>query len=273
MTQGGRRYSRKKRHTAKHVQTIPELRRAFEHIEQFGYEVCKQSMKDAIPAFQSEWKKTFYREIDKSAAEAYLDHLKTQKKHRRGTRKLKGGGATPLAGAPLDYTTRPGIYLTPGGINQNSYALVPKYVQSGFGVSIPEIAQSQDPVPGQTHYVTRTPAGMGSNAWPGAFGPVKGGKRRSKKQKGGEMNWGAKLSDAFSTSTVQQAMLRPFSSSNPTSIAFDAQSAWRGLPLPQSPDPTQTKLPYQMSQGGVKPMPDFNISPIRVNLMNDVQSA
>lgn len=259
--QGGKR---RKSHTAKHVQTIPELRRAFEHIEAFGMKICKTPMKEAVPEFQKEWKKTFYRELDDSAAEAYLHHLKTKPYHsqKRKTKKLRGGA--PLAGAPLDYTTRPGVYIQPAGLNQNSYALVPKYVDSGFWNPMP--AQQLDPVPGQTHYVTATPAGLGSNAWPGAFG-VKGGARRStKKLRGG---W-APLSQAFSLTSIQQGMMRPFPADVPPTLGQDMQTSWSGQQLGQSPDPTQTKLNYQMAPNA-KSVSNLAVSPINVKLMNDIQ--
>jgi hypothetical protein len=264
MTNGGKRHSRKKSHTAKHVQTIPELRRAFEYIESVGEKVCKQPMSEAVPEFQKEWKRTFYRELDSNAAEAYLHHLKSRTKptHKRKTKKLRGGA--PLAGAPLDYTTRPGVYIQPGGLNENSYALVPKYVDSGFWNPMP--SQQLDPVPGQTRYATATPAGLGSNAWPGAFG-VKGGARRSaKKLRGG---W-APISQAFSLSSLNQAMTRPFPSDVPPTLGQDLQTAIRGQQLGQSPDPTQTKLDYQMSSHA-KPVSNLAVSPINVKLMNDIQ--
>lgn len=253
MAKGGRRHTHKKRHTADHVQTIPELRRAFEYIESVGHKLCHTSMKEAIPEFQEEWKKTFHRELDRKSAEAYLIFLKSKKKSsRRKTRRYRGGMG-PLAGAPLDYTTRPGIYLQPAGVNQNSYALVPKYVDSGFWN--PEQAHQYDPVPGQTHYVTRTPAGMGTNTWPSAFG-TKGGSR--KKQRGG-------------LASLDQAFMRPFPATVPPSVGQDADSAVRGQQLGQSPDPTQTRLNYLMAPTA-QPVPSLNVSPIRVNLMNDIRS-
>jgi len=139
----------RKRHLRKSVKhheealTIPELRRAFEHIEEYAM----AHMSD-VKGLQEEWKKVFYKDLDKESALAYLEHVKTlpkKAKALRKTRSTKGGAA--LAGAPLEYMTRPGIYLTQGGIDENSYAQVPKYVASGFWN--PEMGISYDPVPGQ----------------------------------------------------------------------------------------------------------------------------
>jgi hypothetical protein len=264
------RHTRKKHHTG-HVQTIPELRRAFEHIEEVGQRLCHLPTAKAVAEFQKEWKKTFYRDLSKQAAEAYLDHVKKEhhtpsKKHK--TRRLRGGAA--LGGAPLDYVTRPGIDLVQGGVNQNSYALTPKYVDGGFWN--PEPARSYDPVPGQTHYVTHVPAGMGTNQFPQAFG-MKGGSKKGKSKKanrklrGGALTFGQALSGA----SLDQAFMRPFAMSNPASPLQDATSMFRGQQVGQSPDPTQTRLNYMMAPGGSS-VPDLSVSPIKVDLKTDINA-
>lgn len=263
------RHTRKRKHT-EHVQTIPELRRAFEHIEQVGQRLCHLPEGKAIAEFQKEWKKTFYRDLSKQAAEAYLDHVKKEQKQtqKQKTRKLRGGSS--LEGAPLDYTTRPGINLIQGGINENSYAQVPKYVDSGFWN--PEPSMPYDPVPGQTHYVTHVPAGMGTNQFPQAFG-MKGGNKKQLKSKsrrklrGGALTFGQAIAGA----SIDQAFMRPFAMSNPSSPLQDATSLWRGQQLPQSPDPTQTRLNYQMAPNS-RPAPDLTVSPITINLKNDINA-
>lgn len=91
--------------------TIPELKRAFDKIEAKVQSIRSLSMPEQIKQFQSTWKDVFGRDIEKSAAEAYLK-VKMSEKTRKMTRKAKKtmkGGAAPLAGAPLDYQTRPGI--------------------------------------------------------------------------------------------------------------------------------------------------------------------
>jgi hypothetical protein len=263
------RHTRKRQHT-EHVQTIPELRRAFEHIEQVGQRLCHLPEGKAVAEFQKEWRKTFYRDLSKQAAEAYLNHVKKEVKishPKRKTRRLRGGAA--IEGAPLDYTLRPGINLVDGGVNQNSYALTPKYVDSGFWN--PEPAISYDPVPGQTRYVTHVPAGMGTNAFPKAFGMKGGSKKKSKKAnrklRGGALSFGQALSGA----TIDQAFMRPFGMNSPSNPLQDFTSIWRGQSAGQSPDPTQTRLNYQMSSVAQRP-PDLAVSPITVNLNRDISS-
>lgn len=254
---GGKRHTQRKHHTVKNVKTVPELRRSFEYIESIGYNLCNKPHKESVSKFQAEWKKTFYRDLDSHAAEAYLNHLKSQKRRKsKKTRKMYGGSA------PLDYTTRPGIYLTPGGIDRNSYPLTPKFVDSGFWN--PEPAQQYDPVAGQTRYPTATPMGMGSNAWPAAFGmPFKGGSgsRKKRKLRGGM----ASLEQAFSQGSMAQGLMRPFPGNVPPSVGNDIQTAWNGQQLGQSPDPTQTRLNYQMAPNA-RPIAPLSISPINIAL-------
>jgi hypothetical protein len=265
------RHTRKRKHT-EHVQTIPELRRAFEHIEEVGQRLCRLPQGKAVAEFQKEWRKTFYRDLSKQAAEAYLDHVKKEQhaspQTKRKTRKLRGG-ASALGGAPLDYTLRPGINLVDGGVNENSYAVTPAYVDKGFWN--PEPAISYDPVPGQTRYVTHVPAGMGSNAFPQAFG-MKGGKNKSKKanrklRRGGALTF----SQAIAGASLDQAFMRPFAMSNPSSPPQDLTSFARGQQLGQSPDPTQTRLNYMMAPNA-RPAPDLSVSPINVDLKTDINA-
>jgi len=229
------------------VLTIPELRRAFNYIEDYGQTLVKKPTAQAVASFQDEWQKVFKKEIDHKAAAAYIAHLKDlvqhapkhAPKHTRKHRKHRGGAAA-LDGAPLMHTDRAGVYISPG-VNQGSYALVPAYVDKGFWN--PEQAHQYDPVPYQTSYPTRVPFGMGSN------------------QVGGM----APLDQAFSLSAVNQAMFRPVPSSVPPSLGQDATTAWNGQPLGASPDPTQTRLSYQMApNAGPRSIP--TAEPIKVQL-------
>jgi hypothetical protein len=223
---------------------IPELRSAFEQIEQWVLDQ-KETGPALVKAFQKEWEELFRKPVDRDSAEAYIEHVKGEARHYKKQKKQKGG-AVPLAGAPLDYTTRAGLYVIPG-VNQHSYPQVPNYVDSGFWN--PEIAQQYDPVPGQTIYPTRTPLGMGSNL-------VGGGsrkKRGKKTQKGGSL-WSSTMD------SVHQLMFRPISTTTPPpSAAMDAQNAMRGQTLGQSPDVTQTRHTYQMSP---RPVPVVGAVPI-----------
>jgi len=256
-----KQHKRQTRDTAEDVFTVPELRRAFEHIDEFARNLVHspKSMDAKIAEFCEEWKRTFYREIKHDSAKVYLETLKeempTKKKHGK-TRRLRGG-AVPLEGAPLDYTTRPGVYIQPAGLNQFSYAQVPAYVDKGFWN--PEQAHQYDPVPGQTRYVTQTPPGMGSNRVTG------GGKRKSARRlRGGS----APLGQAF-IDTLSQVASRIVPASIPPSPINDAVTAFRGQQLGQSPDPSQTRLAYQMAPGA-HPVANLAVSPINVNLKRDI---
>jgi hypothetical protein len=251
MTGGGKRQSRKK-HTAvtEHVQSIPELRRAFDHIEKVGMGLCHKPMKDAVAAFQQEWKKTFFKELNSKSAEAYLEHLKKIGKKGRKTRKLRGGMA------PIDYTTRPGLYVDSAQVPPDSYAKTTPYIQSGFWN--PERSTTLDPIYGQTTFPEATPRGMGTNAYPAAFGVMKGGsKKKTRKLRGG-------------MSALSQAFMRPIPpNAGIPSVFKDGQDAFFGQKLGASPDPSDPSFTYQMSPALSKGPIDISVTPIPVN-MNDV---
>lgn len=241
----------RKAHTKKHkeeVLTIPELRRAFEHIEMFVIGNLNAPRKEAVEALQKEWKLTFYKDLSRADAEAYVDHVQTMHKiaekvaKRVGTRKRQAGGG-PLAGAPLDYMTRPGLYITPG-VNQGSYALVPAYVDKGFWN--PEPGHSYDPVPGQTRYPTLTPAGMGSNLVTDIGKQAGGASRRRRRT----LRGGATFLDAASTA-AKQLLMRPIPSSAPPSFLQDIQSAAYAQPLGASPEASQPAYKFQMGTASV----------------------
>jgi len=203
--------------------TIPELRRAFEHIESFVEIHCHKPKDTLIKEFRQEWVRTFKKEVDAVSAKAYVEHILDQVKHKKPHERRHAGGAMPLTGAPVSYNdTRPGVYIS-AGVNEGSYAQVPAYVQSGFWN--PEQSHSYDPVPGQTAYVTRTPAGMGENT-------VKfGGGGKKKKQQGGDL-----VSDMGTA--ITQALFRLPASVPPANPLIDAQSAWNGRAMSSSPDAT-----------------------------------
>ena len=244
------------------IMTIPELRRAFEHIETFMDENQHTKKEDLVRALQKEWKGVFKKSLDHDSAEAYVEYKRAHKKQ-------TGGAAAPLAGAPLDYTVRPGLYITPG-VNQGSYAQVPAYVDKGFWN--PEPGQSYDPVAGQTVYPTRTPLGMGSNLVGGSkkSRKTKGKQRRLRTRKQQKQRGGTFMSSAMDA--IQQMSFRPFSyGTPPPSAANDAQSGMRGQPLGQSPDPTQTVLPYRMMNGATPPGGSISVSTAPINLKQDIR--
>jgi len=223
-----------KKAAAKHIMTIPEIRRAFEHVETFVEIHASMPKQELVAAFQKEWRLTFKKEVDEEGALAYVEHAlaelpKKHPKHRR-----HHGGAVPLAGAPiLGNETRPGLYISPG-VNQGSYAQVPAYVDKGFWN--PEQARDYDPVPGQTHYVTRTPMGLGSNQAGGSNNKKTRKQKKMQQQTGGDLG-----------SDLRQMIFNPFASSPPpTSPLKDVGSYLNATPLPPSRDASQRHPNYQL---------------------------
>jgi len=102
-------------HTDKGLQSIPELKRNFDRLNQEVSEILRSGEKGParVKRFQQVWRKIFGRPVDKLAAEAYLE-VKQRSRHRTAESRKQKGGMAPLSGAPLDYQTRPGIDGTHG---------------------------------------------------------------------------------------------------------------------------------------------------------------
>lgn len=136
------------------VYSIPELRRSFEHIERFVDDKIhkKESAEKITRDLRKEWEQVFMKELDKKSAEAFIGDRMKHTSRRRGTRKQGGGVA--IAGAPIDYTTRQGIYLAPESIpdkaghlplsdgTSSNFGSYISYVDKGFQVGIPEPEQN-----------------------------------------------------------------------------------------------------------------------------------
>ncbi len=152
-------HTRKKRHgkQSKQIMSIPELRKSLEYIQMFADQHVKsgkQSVSELAKIFAEEWKKVFGKSLDQRTAESYIKHIRSVGgKKKATTRRKMRGGASPIAGAPLDYLTRPGLDLPYGNFL--------KYVDSGFWY--PEPSERFDP-PQQAEL---PPAGMGSNRMSG----------------------------------------------------------------------------------------------------------
>jgi hypothetical protein len=161
-----------------------------------------------IQEFQAAWKSVFSRDVSPKAVEAYLavkhaERSSGSKKRstRRKSRSNQSGGAAPLAGAPLDFQTRPGIDGVSGSF--------PAYVDKGlsFYDNINQQARMADC--GLKDFSPKIPAGMGSNQAGGAATAMK---------------------DFASALTF-----KPFESTVPSSFYQDTRSALLGTPLPPSP--------------------------------------
>jgi hypothetical protein len=105
--------SRKSKNLPGKLMNIPELKQAFEQIEKDTHDLLKQGLdeKETVKKFQDLWRSVFFRSVNYESAKAFLDIKRGSKSSKKGTRKQKqkGGFSQPLAGAPLDYTTRPGV--------------------------------------------------------------------------------------------------------------------------------------------------------------------
>ena len=246
-----------RKHSKTEVHTIPQLRRLFENIEEFvDSRVQKHEAKDKLSKeLQKEWKRIFMKELDKKHADAFVEDRMKSKRVLRHTIKKGGfhplaggfhplvGGAQPLAGAPLDYSTRQGLYLAPNSIpvngqlplsnaqgiqnglqNGGGYGSYVDYVNSGFWN--PEDSSTYDPIEGQQPW-PQPYASTGSNE---VKGLMKGGKfKKSRKVRGG-------------SALLTQAFTRPFGSDAPPSILQDMQSMAYGQQMGPSPNQVQRPI-------------------------------
>lgn len=239
------------------VYSIPELRRSFEHIEKFVDDKIhkKESSEKISRDLRKEWEQVFMKELDKKSADAFIGDRMKHAGSRRTTRRQGGGAA--IAGAPLDYTTRQGVYLAPESIpdraghlplsggSPSSFGSYISYVDKGFQVSVPEPAQSFDPVKGQTAW-PQVPAGMGSNR---VHFSQQGGNRGSKRK---IRRGGGVITDQMGA-TLRQAFSHPMGSASPPSIGQDMQDRWYGRPVGASPDQVQRQVSFH--HGNTYPSP------------------
>jgi hypothetical protein len=198
--------------------TIPELRKSLDYVTQYTSQLVKsgaKSTKEMATAFAEEWQKVFGATLDMKTAESYIRHVMSRPVFgSKGTRRKMRGGAA-LAGAPLDFLTRPGEDLPYGNFL--------KYIDSGFWNPEPATYVPNGTLP---------PAGMGSNRMSG----------------GGVMD------------AVSSMIFRPFVATNPTSIPFDAATAWSGQPL--GPGPEVTAQAWKLQPVGQAVItPGLNIYP------------
>ncbi len=110
--------AKKTRKASKGIQSIPLLRRSFEHIETYGRGLAQavhnktMSKHSASVAYGKEWKKTFGRALPPKSAVASVEHymsLAPASKSKR-SKTLKGGQA-PIEQVVSDL--QPGIYAAP----------------------------------------------------------------------------------------------------------------------------------------------------------------
>lgn len=196
-------HSRKRRISA--IQ--PSLKHSFDVLEHEVAKILKagHDPKKRIREFQSVWRKIFGRPVEAVAAEAYLQ-VKMKPNTPGRTRRQKGG--SPLAGAPLDFQTRPGVDGVHGSF--------PPYLTSGLSFYNTINQDQLNKGVGLGAFEPAVPASLGSN------------------QAGGSALYDA----AFLATT------RPVSPSSPPTVIDDLQTWAQGRPLGASPDAAQNHLKY-----------------------------
>lgn len=203
--------------------TIPQLRKAFHHIEQFV-----QKNPDDIKGFCDEWKKVFGVKVSEEAARDYLAFV------REHPSSSQSGG-----GAPVGYDLRAGADIP--------YGSFPEYIQSGFGFANIDSFRAQS---GKEDITPIIPAGMGSNA------VMKGGKqskRKTRKQK--KQSGGGNFPSL--TTALQEFANRPFLMNSPATTLQQTQMEVKGVNGFPSGRPEENTLPPLSHQ----PIYSASISP------------
>lgn len=191
--------SRKQSKSLRKTMSIPELRKAMQHITDYGKSLKKD--KAAVKKFQREWQNTFNKPLSDKVARDYLAHVSSL--GRKGTRKQRGG--SQLTAAPLSYRMEPGT-LQP-------YGVFPNYISKGFFVPMSDnIANC-----GKVDSTVIVPKGMGSN--------LVGGRRKTRKGKKGKKGGG--ILDA-GINMFQSIGQRPFLAQNPVTTQHDQMMQFKG---------------------------------------------
>jgi len=214
------------RTTGAKTMSIPQLRKAFEYMENFASGGVK-STED----IQKEWKNVFGgKGITKEQAKSYLNEYKNRK---------QDGGASP--GLYTAAGSIPG-QITPGGYDV--YGSYPKYLMSGFGVGVPINSQTQ--LCGKAEVSSTPLPDTGSNLVGGA-----------RKQRGSKSK--TRKAGKNTRKTLRGGNRMP-EATNPTSALQDAATAFRGQPMGSSPSavdavaPRLFPAPYTNFAGQVTPI-------------------
>jgi hypothetical protein len=184
---------------------IPSIKNSFDLLEREVEEIIRETpdTKQRVRKFQQVWRKIFGRPVEGIAAEAYL-----QVKMKTTTRRKSQKGGAALAGAPLDYQTRPGIDGVHGSF--------PQYVSSGLGF-YDTINQDQlNKGVGLSAFDPAVPADMGSN----------------------------KVGGGATADASYLSLTRPFSSVSPPSTVNNIQTSLQGRALGAPADPSINPLKY-----------------------------
>lgn len=238
--------------------SIPQLRKSFDHIDSWVESHVKKGkrgqIKELVPAFQKEWKKTFHKTVDAKAAEAYL----TLKAHSapRLTRK-QHGGTQALTGAPLDYMTRQGVY----GV----YGAFPEYVSSGLRFYNDINQDSLTANCGKENITPNIPADMGSNQFQKGGRKTRSNRRgykKTRKQRGGSFRDTA----ASISATIDTMLSRPVPTSSPPTVANTMVMSTKGVDVSVPSPGATTYSPTAYDPSGFKLAPAL----IQTNLPQQV---
>jgi hypothetical protein len=240
------------------VLSIPELRKSFHHVEKYlQNEVTKnKNMSAVLNNFRKEWKNVFHKDLSVGAAKSYVSNMMKKTKI---WPKHSGGSMQPLTGAPLDYTTGPGV----NGV----YGNFPDYVNKGFVNPEPGILQDC----GNKNLTPILPVDMGSNKVGGRRSRSKS--RKSRRAALRKRNTRRRLYRGGSTNILTGApygaAMRPFVAQNPATMQHDAMSAFKALPTSPSGETSNPTFSYRMSPH-ISPMGGQNIAGLDRSLLRDV---
>lgn len=107
--------------------TIPQLRKAFDHMDKVVESLRKHanhSFSDAVVKYREEWRKTFKHDLAPADAATYLKFRYGMKAGKTRRSKTRGGAVMGASGAPLDYQTRAGV--------SGAYGNFPTYQTQGL---------------------------------------------------------------------------------------------------------------------------------------------
>jgi hypothetical protein len=227
--------TRKLRKDTSKALTIPELRRAFNHVDSFV-----EKSKPSVAAFRKEWKKTFGKDVSESAAKDYLAYMAaTAAKHKK-KKSQKGGAALALSPAALGYDmTSPS---TAGAVHS------PPYNLTGMDSFNRDSLSAQC---GKEDITPVLPATLGSNS--AQLGGSKKSKsnKKTRKQKGGAFaSVGTALSQFFTNPAGPGG--------SPPSFAQDLQLITKGYNGLSSPRPEinhpSMNTPPTIYNGAISPV-------------------
>lgn len=135
MVKGTRKVKKTTRSTSKQILTIPQLRKAFDHMDKVVEhlrKVAKHSFSDAVVSYREEWRKTFKRDLPPADAAAYLKFRYGLKAGKTRRSKTRGGAMAGSSGAPLDYQLRAGVAGTYGNFPSYQSQGLDRYYSSAI---------------------------------------------------------------------------------------------------------------------------------------------